>query len=515
MIGKIQPPNPNILSAVSYNEKKMDGKEGIREYELTDELKEIEDGHVLATRNVPEDSTLTEEFDKLKLLNMKKRTRGAIKNFTFHMSVNPSDTDRELSEKEACEFIDELMTGLGYGEQPYRIYKHTDIERMHYHVVSSRAGRDGKKINDSFERLVLRAKLKELAPKYGYTVVLSEEEKEEERRKRPVEEQQRQPVPAAPAITRDGGNKKNESSREDEEEAAKAKEPKVMPFSRKSDRSVTQQITDAFEDAMKWNFSTFEQVQALLLRRYNVLIEVEGGDSPEERIVISGTDAAGRPITPIMRDKDLGLKMMERIKEKCDNAKMSSRKEQKKRIEGLARAAAKKARSFEEFRELMFKKGPYVVLSWSRTGEPFGVTWLDRATKCAWKGSETDVDFKWLKAVAQQKGWTFTKDKQQETIDKRAAMPSRKRRPTPPVNNAPEPPKPTADTSAGSIGTAQEPSLVKAVTKLGKVSGKGQHNQRGRDQADGRKSVWEKAVEAAEREEEARRRKEAGQGPEL
>ena len=163
----------------------------------------------------------------------------------------------------------------------------------------------------------------------------------------------------------------------------------------------------------------------------------------------------------------------------------------------------------------MFKKGPYVVLSWSRTGEPFGVTWLDRATKCAWKGSETDVDFKWLKAVAQQKGWTFTKDKQQETIDKRAAMPSRKRRPTPPVNNAPEPPKPTADTSAGSIGTAQEPSIVKAVTKLGKVSGRGQHNQRGRDQADGRKSVWEKAVEAAEREEEARRRKEAGQGPEL
>ena len=515
MIGKIQPPNPNILSAVSYNEKKMDGKEGIREYELTDELKEIEDGHILATRNVPEDSTLTEEFDKLKLLNIKKRTRGAIKNFTFHMSVNPSDTDRELSEKEACEFIDELMTGLGYGEQPYRIYKHTDIERMHYHVVSSRAGRDGKKINDSFERLVLRAKLKELAPKYGYTVVLSEEEKEEERRKRPVEEQQREPVPAAPAITRDGGTRRDESAREEEEEVAKAKEPKVMPFTRKSDRSVTQQITDAFEDAMKWNFSTFEQVQALLLRRYNVLVEVEGGDSPEEKLTIKGTNTSGKPITPSFSEEDLGLKMMERIKEKCDNAKMSSRKEQKKRIEGLARAASKKARSFEEFRELMFKKGPYVVLSWSRTGEPFGVTWLDRATKCAWKGSETEVDFKWLKAVAQEKGWTFTKDKQQETIDKRAAMPSRKRRPTPPTDSVAEPPKPATDTSAGKIGTANEPSLVKAVTKLGKVSGKGQHNQRGRDRADGRKSIWEKAVEAAEREEEAKHRKEAGQGPEL
>ena len=514
MIGKIQPPNPNILSAVSYNEKKMDGKEGIREYELTDELKEIEDGHILATRNVPEDSTLTEEFDKLKLINMKNRTRGPIKNFTFHMSVNPSDTDRELTEQEACDFIDELMTGLGYGEQPYRIYKHTDIERMHYHVVSSRAGRDGKKINDSFERLVLRAKLKELAPKYGYTVILNEEEQEQERKKRPVEEQQ-QPVQAVPASPQDKGYRKDESSREDEEEAVKTKPPKVPAFSRQSDLSVTRQITDAFEDAMKWNFSTFEQIQTLLLRRYNVLIEVEGGDSPEERIVISGTNAAGKPITPIMRDEDLGLRMMERIKDRCENARMSSRKEQRKHVEIVARAAAKKANSFEEFRELVFKKGPYVVFSWSRNGEPFGVTWLDRATKCAWKGSETEVDFKWLKAVAQEKGWTFTKDKQQETIDKRAAMPSRKRRPTPPTDSVAEPPKPATDTSAGKIGTANEPSLVKAVTKLGKVSGKGQHNQRGRDRADGRKSIWEKAVEAAEREEEAKHKKEAGQGPEL
>lgn len=423
------------------------------------------------------------------------------------MSVNPSETDHPLSEEETVSFIDEVMGRLGYKKQPYRIYKHTDIKRMHYHVVSTRATEEGRKVDDSFERLRLRSILKELAPKYGYTVILNEKEKEQEKREKTVKEDQQQPVAAVPVIIRDGGTHKDESVREDEEETAKAKEPKVMPFSRKSDRSVTQQITDAFEDAMKWNFSTFEQVQALLLRRYNVLIEVEGGDSPEERIVISGTNSSGKPITPIMHEEDLGLRMMERIKEKCENARMSSRKEQKKRIEGLARAAAKKANSFEEFRELMFKKGPYVVLSWSRTGEPFGVTWLDRATKCAWKGSETDVNFKWLKSVAQEKGWTFVKDKLQETIDKRAAMPSRRRQPTPPVDNTIELPKPAADISVGQPGTAKEPSLVKAVTKLAKTRGHNLHNQRGHDQEEGKKSIWEKAIEAGEKEEQETKRK--------
>ena len=182
MIVKIQPANPNVITAVGYNEKKMDGIAGIRDHETEEELLGIEDGHVLATRNVPEGGTLLEEFERLMILNLKTAKRGKVKNQAFHMSVNPSETDRELSEKDVVQFVDDVMECLGYKDQPYRIYKHTDIERMHYHVVSTRCGQDGKKINDSFERLVLRQNLKRLAPKYGFTVVLNEEEKEEERK---------------------------------------------------------------------------------------------------------------------------------------------------------------------------------------------------------------------------------------------------------------------------------------------------------------------------------------------
>ena len=122
-----------------------------------------------------------------------------------------------------------------------------------------------------------------------------------------------------------------------------------------------------------------------MLRRYNILLEIEkAGDG--ERIVASGTAADGSPITPILKETELGVEMLSRICERCDDANMSARKEQRKRLETLAAAAAAKAQSYEEFLSIMAKKGTYVVLSWTRTGEPFGVTYLDRATRCAWKG---------------------------------------------------------------------------------------------------------------------------------
>ena len=101
MIPKIQPPNPNVEAAVRYNENKMDGAEGIRS---TDDksLAAIEDGHVLATRNVPDEMSLIDIFRERRLLSMKKKRSGPpLKEIAFHMSVNPSESDRPLSEKEA------------------------------------------------------------------------------------------------------------------------------------------------------------------------------------------------------------------------------------------------------------------------------------------------------------------------------------------------------------------------------------------------------------------------------
>lgn len=92
----------------------------------------------------------------------------------FHMSVNPGPND-DIDEDGVLGYIRESMEGLGFGEQPYAVYLHKDIERKHYHVVSTRVDECGKIINDSFSRVRLQKLQDRLAKKYGFSVGLIDE----------------------------------------------------------------------------------------------------------------------------------------------------------------------------------------------------------------------------------------------------------------------------------------------------------------------------------------------------
>ena len=46
----------------------------------------------------------------------------------------------------------EYMEALGYGNQPYIVFKHNDIAREHIHIVSLRVDSEGRKLNDRFEK---------------------------------------------------------------------------------------------------------------------------------------------------------------------------------------------------------------------------------------------------------------------------------------------------------------------------------------------------------------------------
>lgn len=411
MICKIQAPNPNIRSAVEYNEKKMNGDAGIREHDSDPEALIIENSHVLATRGLPEGRSLTEEFERLRLLNLKVSRRRKVDNPTFHMSVNPGEDDRKLTEQEVVALIDEIMAGIGYKDQPYRIYKHTDIAREHYHVVSTRIGAsDGQKINDSFERMVLRRHLRELAPKYGFSVIEGEYEKEKKGKTQ------------GPARTADG--KERKAAKDEKKDEAKKTYIPAFDNGRKGAAPTTVQMQAAFDDAMQWSFTTFEQFQALLLRRYRVLAEVRRGEGDEDRISMAGVDKKGNVITAPINEEIIGRECAALLRRKIESTNMKNRKYQRKRIEDLAEAAAKESSSYEDFVDKMNRKGVIVVVSFDREGRPFGVTWLDRVTKCAWKGSETDRTMGWLKQTAERKGWTISKDIFSDVAARRAGAPS-------------------------------------------------------------------------------------------
>ena len=102
-----------------------------------------------------------------------------VKNLAFHMTVNPGPGDT-LGEDDIKEYVAEVMERLGYEGQPYVIYRHDDIERVHYHVVSVRVDAAGHVIDDSFEGRRLMAIQRDLAPVFGFTVGLGDEEKEQE-----------------------------------------------------------------------------------------------------------------------------------------------------------------------------------------------------------------------------------------------------------------------------------------------------------------------------------------------
>ena len=89
----------------------------------------------------------------------------------LHISVNPTVSDLvRLGDTGIRTEIGNLMKHLGYGNQPYLVYKHADLERVHFHIVSTRIDSEtGKKIKDNFEKEKTQRFIKDLEQKYQLT----------------------------------------------------------------------------------------------------------------------------------------------------------------------------------------------------------------------------------------------------------------------------------------------------------------------------------------------------------
>ena len=135
MIAKISA-TENLGGALGYNFKKVKREEA--SILLTQGLYQNKEGTY----------TMAEVFVDMEALIPKKcRT----KKIVFHCSLNPHP-DEQLSDETLTQIAKEYMEALGYGKQPYIVFKHSDIAREHIHIVSLRVNGDGKKINDKFEK---------------------------------------------------------------------------------------------------------------------------------------------------------------------------------------------------------------------------------------------------------------------------------------------------------------------------------------------------------------------------
>ena len=100
--------------------------------------------------------------DMLRTIPERCRTKKAV----FHCSLNPHP-DEKLSDEALSRIAREYMEALGYGAQPYIVFRHNDIPRAHIHIVSLRVDGDGRKIDDRFERRRSKRITDALEAKFG------------------------------------------------------------------------------------------------------------------------------------------------------------------------------------------------------------------------------------------------------------------------------------------------------------------------------------------------------------
>ena len=123
------------FNAVNYNEKKVkQGAAGLVFFENF--------GHLQNREKITK-----EEFKKYLQHYSSRNTK--IRNPVFHATC--SCKEKELTHEQLRDIALEIMQNLGYKENPVLIYEHHDTNNNHIHIVTSRVGMDGKKINHDFE----------------------------------------------------------------------------------------------------------------------------------------------------------------------------------------------------------------------------------------------------------------------------------------------------------------------------------------------------------------------------
>ena len=133
---RIFPPAGGRFNAVNYSAKKeKDGKATLLHFQHFGYLQYKE--------------TVTRQAFEQFLKDYSARNQ-KIKNPVFHAAL--SAKGQELSHEQLKDIALELMDALGYKDNPLLIYAHHDTDNNHVHIVTSRVGADGKKVQHDFEK---------------------------------------------------------------------------------------------------------------------------------------------------------------------------------------------------------------------------------------------------------------------------------------------------------------------------------------------------------------------------
>src|SRR5450631_4470693 len=119
MVAKITTPH-SILRALNYNEKKV--QKGIAE--------------CIHAENFLKEADEMNFNDKLKRFQNQIAKNGHAKTNTMHISLN-FDLSDNLSKEKLKLIASDYMEKIGFGNQPWLLYKHEDSGHPHIHIVTT------------------------------------------------------------------------------------------------------------------------------------------------------------------------------------------------------------------------------------------------------------------------------------------------------------------------------------------------------------------------------------------
>lgn len=164
----------NLYGALAYNQLKVDDEKG--KILLMNKIIETRDGKYTVAQ-------LAKSFESYLVAN--KNTEKT----TLHISLNPDPQD-QVSDEKFIQIAQDYMNEMGYGEQPFVVFKHTDINRTHIHIVSVGVDEEGKKISDKFEKRKSMKICREIERKYRLSNVADKKLTQKEQIFSPVDYQE-------------------------------------------------------------------------------------------------------------------------------------------------------------------------------------------------------------------------------------------------------------------------------------------------------------------------------------
>ena len=328
MIAKISS-TENLGGALGYNFKKVQHNEAA--VLCVNELRKGFDG--------------TFQMDKV-LADMQKALpeQCRTKKTVFHCSLNPHP-DEKLSDERLTQIAKEYMEALGYGNQPYIVFKHNDIAREHIHIVSLRVDFDGNKINDKFEGRRSKKITNALEKKYNL-------------------------IPSSKVSER-----------------TTTETPKVNVVQ----GNIKEQVANTVRSAMKhYTFCSLGELNAVL-RKYNLAVEevkTEYRGKQYDGLVYVPTDDKGNKVSTPIHASDIGRGVGYTA---VQNKMLKSKQMVKPLIPTVRRKVLEVMRTSphteERLRQRLEKQGLQVVIRKNDNGRIYGITFIDDEKGIALNGS--------------------------------------------------------------------------------------------------------------------------------